>query len=234
MLCPDGHNIYWINSFSLLQGGGTLTPFLGNITTLKIISLSDSGLTGSLPSEISKLSKLAVLDISNNQFSGMIPSSFCQLGNSLAVLELSPDQMSSFAANCASTTATPSSSQQSSSVSASGAFSSYSKSEYIAIIVGMVLIGICVIAIAIAGAYFYYRREFQLEKQKVEQWKVDAATGGGLPFSSSSDAGSNGSQSSQHESMEEGDQSFSEDRERGMFSYEYQPRRDANSNTFAL
>ncbi|CAM6001652.1 unnamed protein product [Sphagnum balticum] len=54
---------------------GTLSPAIGNLTNLVILSLtSNPGLTGPIPAEINNLGSLEILDLHDNNFNGTIPA----------------------------------------------------------------------------------------------------------------------------------------------------------------
>ncbi|KAL1361158.1 hypothetical protein HN51_068081 [Arachis hypogaea] len=58
---------------------GTLSPTIGNLTSLRIVMLQNNNITGPIPSELGKLPKLQTLDLSNNFLSGEIPPSLGHL-----------------------------------------------------------------------------------------------------------------------------------------------------------
>ena len=64
-----------------------------SITNTTTLDLSNSGLTGLIPPEISNLNKLTRLDLSGNQLSGSIPPEISNL-NKLTRLDLSGNQLS--------------------------------------------------------------------------------------------------------------------------------------------
>ncbi|CAM6036392.1 unnamed protein product [Sphagnum compactum] len=60
---------------------GTLTPAIGDLTNLVILSLTNNpGLTGPIPTEINNLAVLQILDLHDNNFNGTIPD-LTGLGN---------------------------------------------------------------------------------------------------------------------------------------------------------
>ena len=50
-----------------------------NIEETTYLNLSNSGLTGEIPSEIGQLTNLTSLDLGNNQLTGEIPETICDL-----------------------------------------------------------------------------------------------------------------------------------------------------------
>lgn len=67
---------------------GELPPSLGNVHTLRVLSLSQNSLQGEIPSRIGKVVCLEQLDVSYNNLSGQIPE---EIGNlkSMSILDLS-------------------------------------------------------------------------------------------------------------------------------------------------
>lgn len=59
---------------------------LGSLTSLKVLSLVDLGLWGSLPESIAQMSSLEILNISSNHFNGAIPSQLSLLRNLQSVV----------------------------------------------------------------------------------------------------------------------------------------------------
>ncbi|VEU38048.1 unnamed protein product [Pseudo-nitzschia multistriata] len=58
---------------------GTISTYIGLLTSLSRISMSDNGLTGKLPSEIGLISSLESLEMGNNALSGSLPSEIGKL-----------------------------------------------------------------------------------------------------------------------------------------------------------
>ncbi|CAH8329593.1 unnamed protein product [Eruca vesicaria subsp. sativa] len=52
---------------------GTISPRLGDLTSVLVIDLSHNYLTGMIPVELTKLKKLRILDLSHNQLHGKVP-----------------------------------------------------------------------------------------------------------------------------------------------------------------
>ncbi|GLU22836.1 hypothetical protein SLE2022_388810 [Rubroshorea leprosula] len=72
---------------------GMLSPSIGNLSHLRIMSLQNNHLSGPIPSEIGNLSELQTLDLSDNQFIGGIPSSLGSLTH-LSYLKVSNNNLS--------------------------------------------------------------------------------------------------------------------------------------------
>lgn len=66
---------------------GKLSPFVGNLTELRILSLPYNAISGEIPREIAKLRALEVLELQDNSFTGQILSELKDL-SSLRVLNL--------------------------------------------------------------------------------------------------------------------------------------------------
>ncbi|XP_012571922.1 uncharacterized protein [Cicer arietinum] len=71
---------------------GEIPSSLGNVTNLRVLSLSQNSLKGSIPREIGNLAYLEQLDLSYNNFIGPIPSEIGSL-KSLTILDLSWNQI---------------------------------------------------------------------------------------------------------------------------------------------
>ncbi|MBA0812089.1 hypothetical protein Gohar_026085 [Gossypium harknessii] len=71
---------------------GNVPPSLGNLTRLRVLSLSQNNLQGNIPGELGWLVNLEQLDLSYNNLSGEIPQEIEGL-KSLAILELSSNDL---------------------------------------------------------------------------------------------------------------------------------------------
>ncbi|KAH9717286.1 putative receptor-like protein kinase [Citrus sinensis] len=61
--------------------GGTLSPYVGNLSFLKLIHLGDNNFYGEIPDEVGRLSRLETLVVANNSFSGKIPTNLSRCSN---------------------------------------------------------------------------------------------------------------------------------------------------------
>ncbi|ESR41060.1 hypothetical protein KPL70_021666 [Citrus sinensis] len=50
--------------------GGTLSPFVGNLSFLRVINLTDNDFYGKIPNEVGRVLRLEILLLTNNSFSG--------------------------------------------------------------------------------------------------------------------------------------------------------------------
>ncbi|KMZ63688.1 Receptor-like protein kinase [Zostera marina] len=71
---------------------GTLSPKIGVLTQLSLLSLPGNKITGKIPSEFGNLTSLTSLILKNNRLTGEIPSSLGNLGN-LKILDLSQNNL---------------------------------------------------------------------------------------------------------------------------------------------
>ncbi|ESR49877.1 hypothetical protein CICLE_v10033749mg, partial [Citrus x clementina] len=68
--------------------GGTLSPYVGNLSFLRYINLANNGFLGEIPPQIGRQDMLEGLVLSNNSFSGTIPTNLSRCSN---LIELSVD-----------------------------------------------------------------------------------------------------------------------------------------------
>ncbi|KAI3519860.1 hypothetical protein L1887_09077 [Cichorium endivia] len=60
---------------------GSLSPYVGNLSFLRGISLWNNSFHGTIPHELGRLSRLRVLDLGNNNFGGVIPTNLSRCSN---------------------------------------------------------------------------------------------------------------------------------------------------------
>ncbi|GFY80245.1 leucine-rich repeat protein kinase family protein [Actinidia rufa] len=75
--CDDSNNVIKL-SLSSMGFSGILSPKIGELTTLRTLSLQGNDITGEIPKAFGNLTSLIMLNLENNSLSGEIPSS---LGN---------------------------------------------------------------------------------------------------------------------------------------------------------
>ncbi|BAT96202.1 hypothetical protein VIGAN_08310100 [Vigna angularis var. angularis] len=108
VVARDFHDLKNLGSL-ILDGSSNLEndffQSIGDLTSLKVLSLSECYINGTLPSvDWFKLNKLEELDLSHNHFEGLLPSSFVNM-TSLRTLKLSYNYfIGNFAYNLASLT----------------------------------------------------------------------------------------------------------------------------------
>uniref|UniRef100_A0A0E0HWL3 Receptor kinase-like protein Xa21 n=1 Tax=Oryza nivara TaxID=4536 RepID=A0A0E0HWL3_ORYNI len=74
VVCSRGHPKRVVRlQLSSLNLLGEISPFLGNLSFLRMLHLGDNHLTGQIPPELGHLSKLRVLNLSANSLIGSIP-----------------------------------------------------------------------------------------------------------------------------------------------------------------
>ncbi|WJX53382.1 non-specific serine/threonine protein kinase [Trifolium repens] len=71
---------------------GNLSPYIGNMSSLRSLQLQDNQITGMIPDQISNLYSLRVLNISSNRLEGVLPSNLTCL-NELQILDLSSNKI---------------------------------------------------------------------------------------------------------------------------------------------
>uniref|UniRef100_A0A7N0VIP4 non-specific serine/threonine protein kinase n=1 Tax=Kalanchoe fedtschenkoi TaxID=63787 RepID=A0A7N0VIP4_KALFE len=68
-----------------LDTGGIISPFIGNLSFLRVIDLSDNRLEGFIPKEIGLLSKLEIFNASNNALQGSFPMNLLNCSRLLTI-----------------------------------------------------------------------------------------------------------------------------------------------------
>ncbi|CAI9273683.1 unnamed protein product [Lactuca saligna] len=68
----------WLESQGL---EGSLSPYIGNLSFLRLFSLKNNSFQGSIPHELGRLSRLRGLDLGFNKFDGFIPSNLSRCSN---------------------------------------------------------------------------------------------------------------------------------------------------------
>ncbi|KAL8210484.1 hypothetical protein R6Q57_004921 [Mikania cordata] len=65
-----------VTNISLESNGleGSLSPYVGNLSFLRMLSLGNNSFQGTIPHELGRLSRLRLLSLYQNKFSGVIPS----------------------------------------------------------------------------------------------------------------------------------------------------------------
>ncbi|XP_055826746.1 probable LRR receptor-like serine/threonine-protein kinase At3g47570 [Solanum dulcamara] len=72
--CGRRHRRVTVLDLSSLTLRGSLSPSIGNLSFLYVLSLQNNSFSGEIPSEIGYLHKLRLLRLDNNSFTGHIPS----------------------------------------------------------------------------------------------------------------------------------------------------------------
>ncbi|ESR41079.1 hypothetical protein CICLE_v10027381mg [Citrus x clementina] len=63
--------------------GGFLSPYIGNLSFLRVINLANNSFHGQIPKEVGRLFRLETIVLSNNSFSGKIPTNLSRCFNLL-------------------------------------------------------------------------------------------------------------------------------------------------------
>ncbi|KDO42815.1 hypothetical protein CISIN_1g039720mg [Citrus sinensis] len=61
--------------------GGFLSPYIGNLSFLRVINLANNSFHGQIPKEVGRLFRLETIVLSNNSFSGKIPTNLSRCFN---------------------------------------------------------------------------------------------------------------------------------------------------------
>ena len=94
-ISPELGNLSSLRELTLLQGGlsGEIPPGLGNLANLRVLQINWNQLSGKIPPELDNLANLEGLDLGNNRLSGEIPPELGNLAN-LRVLQINWNQLS--------------------------------------------------------------------------------------------------------------------------------------------
>uniref|UniRef100_A0A1D1YFU9 Putative LRR receptor-like serine/threonine-protein kinase At5g10290 n=1 Tax=Anthurium amnicola TaxID=1678845 RepID=A0A1D1YFU9_9ARAE len=92
IICDKDNNVISV-TLSSMGFTGTLSPKIGVLSSLNVLSLPGNKITGQIPKEFGNLSNLTNLNLENNRLTGKIPDS---LGNltKLQILILSQNNLS--------------------------------------------------------------------------------------------------------------------------------------------
>ena len=71
--CSHQHQRVWALNLQGYSLHGSISPYVGNLSFLKLVNLSDNNLDGDIPLEVSHLFRLQDLLPSNNSLTGRIP-----------------------------------------------------------------------------------------------------------------------------------------------------------------
>ncbi|XVF23893.1 hypothetical protein REPUB_Repub13aG0078900 [Reevesia pubescens] len=72
--CGRKHQRVTRLELQFLKLTGSLSPYIGNLSFLRVLNLTDNNFNNEIPGEIGRLRRLEVLELSNNSISGEIPS----------------------------------------------------------------------------------------------------------------------------------------------------------------
>lgn len=91
IICDNHYNVLQV-TLPYMGFNGVLSPRIGELKTLTVLSLLGNQITGEIPKEFGNLSSLTSLELENNRLTGPIPSS---LGNlpKLQILILSENNL---------------------------------------------------------------------------------------------------------------------------------------------
>ncbi|KAH9695819.1 Extra-large guanine nucleotide-binding protein 1 [Citrus sinensis] len=91
--CTPRHQRVTILDLQSLQLGGSISPYIGNLSFLQKLHLQNNKIVGNIPTEIGKFVNLQRLEMWNNQLSGTIPHAIGDLQN-LKILYLHGNRFS--------------------------------------------------------------------------------------------------------------------------------------------
>ncbi|THG13648.1 hypothetical protein TEA_007387 [Camellia sinensis var. sinensis] len=80
-LCGHRHRRVTIVDLTSQGLVGSLSPYVGNLTFLRGLSLSNNTFQGEIPVELGNLFRLQILNLTNNNFEGEIPASLSRCSN---------------------------------------------------------------------------------------------------------------------------------------------------------
>nr|GEZ66756.1 LRR receptor-like serine/threonine-protein kinase GSO2 [Tanacetum cinerariifolium] len=89
---PLLNQLQYLNLYGINFRSNTIPTFLGSLTNLQSLVISEANLTGPIPSQLGNLSSLVHLDLAGNHLVGSIPFSLAEL-RSLTYLDLSFNQL---------------------------------------------------------------------------------------------------------------------------------------------
>lgn len=92
VICDKNNNVIQV-TLSSMGLDGILSPRIGELTYLNVLSLPGNRITGEIPRQFGNLSSLTSLDLENNLLNGEIPTSLGKL-NKLQILILSQNNLS--------------------------------------------------------------------------------------------------------------------------------------------